>query len=122
MIFNYHGRSAQSLSPDALLRFAPESSGPTHSLQGRRSHLLDIEVALEGDRLHIHCEYSQNLHARSSIDRFAHMYKEALQVLLDHCQSPQAGGYTPSDFPEANLSQEELDRLMAKFSVSQEEG
>ena len=121
VVFNYHGRSAQSLSPDALLRLAPESSGPARSLQGRRSHLLEVEVTLEGDCLHIHCGYSQNLHARSSIERLAHMYKEALQSLIDHCQSPQAGGYTPSDFPEADLSQEELDGLMAELSVSQEE-
>jgi non-ribosomal peptide synthase protein (TIGR01720 family) len=120
VIFNYHGRSAQALSPDTLFRVAPESSGPAHSLQGRRSHLLDVEVTLEEDCLYIHWGYSQNLHARSSIERLAQMYKEALQSLIDHCQSPEAGGYTPSDFPEADLSQEELDRLIAEFSISQE--
>ena len=61
------------------------------------------------------------MHARATIERLAQLYKEALQSLIEHCQSAQAGGYTPSDFPEANLSQDELDRLMAKFSVSQEE-
>ena len=75
---------------------------------------------LEEDCLYIHWGYSQNLHARSSIERLAHMYKEALQSLIDHCQAPEAGGYTPSDFPEADLSQEELDRLIAEFSISQE--
>lgn len=31
-----------------------------------------------------------------------------------------AGGYTPSDFPEANVSQEELDRLAAQFDGTEE--
>jgi hypothetical protein len=32
-----------------------------------------------------------------------------LRSLITHCQSPDAGGYTPSDFPLAQLSQYELD-------------
>jgi amino acid adenylation domain-containing protein/non-ribosomal peptide synthase protein (TIGR01720 family) len=121
VIFNYEGRSAQALSQDALFRFAPESSGPALSPQGTRSHLLDVNVAVEGSRLHVHWTYSENLHRRSTIERLAKMYMEALQSLIYHCQSPEAGGYTPSDFPDTDLSQEELDMLIAKFSVSQEE-
>jgi hypothetical protein len=35
---------------------------------------------------------------------------EALRELITHCQTPDAGGYTPSDFPLAQLDQDELDR------------
>ena len=37
---------------------------------------------------------------------------EALRGLIAHCQSPDAGGYTPSDFPEATVSQQSLNRLL----------
>ena len=37
---------------------------------------------------------------------------EALTELIAHCQSPEAGGYTPSDFPLAGLLQHQLDRLL----------
>ena len=44
-----------------------------------------------------------------------HNFGDALRLLIDHCQSPRVGGYTPSDFPEAGLSQGELDDLLAEL-------
>jgi hypothetical protein len=37
---------------------------------------------------------------------------EELRALIAHCLSPDAGGYTPSDFPLANLAQEQLNNLL----------
>ncbi len=56
--------------------------------------------------------YSANVHALASIERVAARFAEALRALLAHCLSPEAGGYTPSDFPDANLTQEELDIVL----------
>jgi hypothetical protein len=41
---------------------------------------------------------------------------EALRLLITHCRSPEARGYTPSDFPEADLSQKELDKLIDRIT------
>jgi non-ribosomal peptide synthase protein (TIGR01720 family) len=35
---------------------------------------------------------------------------EALRAVIAHCTTPEAGGFTPSDFPLAQLDQEELDQ------------
>jgi hypothetical protein len=43
-----------------------------------------------------------------------------LRILIRHCQSPEAGGYTPSDFPTMLLSQQELDELMTTLDASAE--
>ena len=40
------------------------------------------------------------------------MYLQQLRALIAHCQSPEAVGYTPSDFPLARLSQKQLDVLV----------
>jgi hypothetical protein len=37
-----------------------------------------------------------------------------------HCLSPQAGGYTPSDFPKAKLKQKDLDKLVARLGKAGE--
>ena len=42
--------------------------------------------------------------------------KEQLRDLIEHCRSAGEGGFTPSDFPEAGLSQDELDRLIEKLA------
>jgi hypothetical protein len=40
---------------------------------------------------------------------------QALRELIVHCQSPEAGGYTPSDFPDVELSQDEIEDLMVEI-------
>ena len=45
----------------------------------------------------------------------ASAYLEELERLIRHCQSSSAGGFTPSDFPQAELTQSELDDLIASL-------
>ena len=40
----------------------------------------------------------------------------SLEKLIAHCRSTGAGGFTPYDFPEAELSQEELDSIIRRIS------
>ena len=40
---------------------------------------------------------------------------DAFEILIDHCKRPAAGGFTPSDFPEDDLSQVELDVLVSEI-------
>ena len=51
-------------------------------------------------------EYSVNIHRRTTIEQLAENYMQALRAIIIHCQSPEAGGHTPSDFPLANLNNE----------------
>jgi amino acid adenylation domain-containing protein/non-ribosomal peptide synthase protein (TIGR01720 family) len=120
MSFNYLGQFDQVLAESALFRLARESSGPDHSLQGRRRYILEVEGSIMAGRLQVVWVYSENLHRRSTIKRLAEDFIGALRTLISHCQSSQAGGYTPSDFPEANLSQAELDDLLAELGAMAE--
>jgi hypothetical protein len=45
----------------------------------------------------------------------AHEYIEALEAIIAYCLSPEAGGYTPSDFPDIEFSQEGLDELLVEI-------
>jgi non-ribosomal peptide synthase protein (TIGR01720 family) len=81
-----------------------------------RSHLLEISGATHRGRLRLDWTYSENLHRRETIERLAQDFIEALRRLIAHCQNPEVGGYTPSDFPLANVSQRQLDGLVARFS------
>ncbi|MCU0488383.1 MAG: hypothetical protein MUE67_05480 [Anaerolineales bacterium] len=38
-----------------------------------------------------------------------------IRGLIQHCISGQSFGYTPSDFPDAELSQEEIEELMEEL-------
>jgi hypothetical protein len=39
-----------------------------------------------------------------------------LRALIAHCCEENAGGFTPSDFPAAQLSQGELDDFLASIT------
>jgi amino acid adenylation domain-containing protein/non-ribosomal peptide synthase protein (TIGR01720 family) len=117
--FNYLGQLDQVLSESPLWGLAKESSGPDHSQIGSRSHLLEVKGFVAEGKLQLDWTYSENVHQRTTVERLAQRFMEALQFLIAHCQSPQVGGYTSSDFPEAELSQEELEELLAQLSVSE---
>ncbi len=58
--------------------------------------------------------YSRNVHERVEVEELARLYVEELGRLIEHCREAEAGGYTPSDFPLAGLSQEGLDALVGE--------
>jgi non-ribosomal peptide synthase protein (TIGR01720 family) len=114
--FLYLGQAQHSLSESSPFVVARESSGPTTNSQARRSHLLMITGFVSGGQLRFEWTYSENLHQPSTIERLAGEYLKRLQELIDHCLSGVAKGYTPSDFPDAELSQKDLDEIMLEFS------
>ncbi|NJK57793.1 MAG: AMP-binding protein, partial [Pleurocapsa sp. SU_5_0] len=120
VIFNYLGQFDQSISPSSLFGFAPESSGLAHSPQSRRSHLLEINGMVSQGQLQLEWSYSHELHERTTIETLAQNYIEALRALIAHCQSPDAGGFTPSDFPLAKLDQDELDAALGMVNFEKE--
>lgn len=72
---------------------------------------LVLLVRSHGDQLQIVWTYDRQRYQRATIELLAQRYHQALGDLITHCQHPDAGGYTSSDFPLARLSQPQLDAL-----------
>ena len=114
--FNYLGQFDAVLPPSSPLAWAGESTGPLCTCaRGGRRCVLEINAKVTGGELKLAWTYSENLHRSTTIEGLAGGFLRALRALMDHCRSAGAGGYTPSDFPQANLNQDELDSLMARF-------
>ena len=111
--FNYLGQLDQILPEGAPFRRARESAGSPHGPQNRRPHLLDVNASVLGGRLNVRFTYSENQHRRATIEALAARFLAALRALIAHCLAPEAGGYTPSDFPRARLGQGTVDQLAA---------
>ncbi|PSB54682.1 non-ribosomal peptide synthetase, partial [Chamaesiphon polymorphus] len=110
--FNYLGQFDRTLDVEGKFQLASESTGADVSTEGNRHHLLDISGSIVTDRLQLSWSYSSNLHDRSTIEHLAERFINYLEATIEHCLAPTSGGYTPSDFPLAQLSQPELDRLV----------
>jgi non-ribosomal peptide synthase protein (TIGR01720 family) len=114
MVFNYLGQFDRVVGGSKLLRFASESSGPWHSPKQRRRHALEINSLVLNGRMEFEFTYSPGLPGQEKIQEFADGFLNALKEVIAHCQLPDAGGRTPSDFPLARLDQASLDRLLAE--------
>ncbi|MFS0516455.1 amino acid adenylation domain-containing protein [Nostoc sp. UIC 10607] len=114
--FNYLGQFDQVMSESSLFAPAHESTGLERSLQGSRDRLLVVNSLITSGQLQLNWSYSENIHRRITIETLAENFVQALRELITHCQSSPTGGYTPSDFSKANVSQEDLDQLLAKIN------
>ncbi len=105
--------------PDLGLRWIGERGewlSPRRDPGASRRHLLDVEGSVSGGRLRVAWTYSTRTYRRDAVQALAEWFLRSLRSLIQHCQSPEAGGFTPSDFPVAGLSQEDLDDLLAELS------
>jgi non-ribosomal peptide synthase protein (TIGR01720 family) len=109
--FNYLGQLDQALPEASPFRWARESSGPTHSPRAARRYLIDLNVSVAKGVLTVRFLYSEARHERESVERLAARYVDDLRGLIAHCLSPEAGGYTPSDFQQEDLTQDVIDML-----------
>ncbi|MEH2342111.1 MAG: amino acid adenylation domain-containing protein [Nostoc sp.] len=116
VVFNYLGQFDQTFSDSSIFRISQNSQGQTRSSGNQETYTLNINALVIDNQLRVNWAYSEKIHRRSTIERLAQEFLEALQVLMTHCQSPEDRGYTPSDFPEADLIQQDLDRFLEKIN------
>lgn len=86
----------------------------------QRRYLIEIDAGIVAGQLQLRWTYSEHLYQRTTISTLLDAWLTALQTLIGHCLSPEAGGYTPSDFPDAGLDQSGLDKLMARLGLAEE--
>jgi non-ribosomal peptide synthase protein (TIGR01720 family) len=98
-------------------RLRPAGSlGQAWSLAGERAYLLEINSQVTPDgRLVVTWTYSTQVHDQATVSALAGSYARALASLIEHCTSPGAGRYTPSDFPLAGLDQDALNLIQQRF-------
>ncbi|MEZ4868995.1 MAG: amino acid adenylation domain-containing protein [Caldilineaceae bacterium] len=112
LLFNYLGQfAAETMAPDAPFHFLPTTLGPERSPQIQRPYLLEINALVVDGELRVEWRYSRHLHRSTTVETLAADFLANLRILIAHCQAPEAGGYTPSDFPYAAVDSAEFDKL-----------
>ncbi len=115
--FNYLGQLDAALPDGSPFSAAAENPGPARSPRALREHLLDVGGAVVGGRLRMTWVYSAEQHRRETVEAWAGRFLAVLSELIAHCVSRverRLGGYTPADFPLAQLGQSDLDRLVGE--------
>ncbi|MET0624809.1 MAG: amino acid adenylation domain-containing protein [Pyrinomonadaceae bacterium] len=111
--FNYLGQFDQSIRESSLFKISDETPHVAQSSGGMLSHLLRVNAQVVGGRLEVMWTFSENIYRRLTVEKLAESYLASLRALIAHCLSREATSYTPADFPDAGLTQKELDLLVA---------
>jgi non-ribosomal peptide synthase protein (TIGR01720 family) len=80
----------------------------------KRPYLIQIEASVRPGGLHIKWIYSRNIHRASTIEKVAESYVRVLRLLMKHSLEREAE-YSPSDFPDIDLSPDDLARIVAEI-------
>ena len=113
--FNYLGQVDRVLAESSMFSVAPQSSGPTQSAGAQRAYLLNIIAMVSGGELRLDWTYSTSIHHKETVDRLARSFIEELRELIARSRTGDKIDYSPSDFPRAKLSQDELNKVLAKL-------
>jgi non-ribosomal peptide synthase protein (TIGR01720 family) len=114
--FNYVGRFSQSYSESSLFVAAREFAAPSHSPRGVRPYLIEVNGGIDAQgRLEMVFTYSENLHRRSSIERFGEGFVRSLLDIVEQTLLPTAPRSNPSGFLVGDLSQVDLEKLIAEL-------
>ncbi|MEM9566926.1 MAG: condensation domain-containing protein, partial [Cyanobacteria bacterium P01_E01_bin.34] len=88
-------------------------------LSGKRPYLLELYARVLDGQLQMLWYYSHHRYHQETIAHLGGEFLTSLKALIQHCQTSNAGGYTPSDFSAAQLEQKDLDQLLTQLKFPQ---
>ena len=118
--FNYLGQFDQTLNNAGLFVMSKEDTGPNRDPRCERTHLLDVDAIVLGERLHMRWVYSENVFDHERISSLAAAAADELRTLIAREGIGETGRYSTSDFPLARLDQRSLDRIARTFLPNQD--
>jgi|GEM_PF-4777336 len=112
--FNYLGRLGEAGNADAGVGMSLlDEPLPAADPDAQRGHRWVVNAAVAGGRLAVEWAYDPGRNREAFIAGILGSFLEQVDLLVEHCLRPGAGGPTPSDFPLLELSPEDFDRELA---------
>ena len=113
VMFNYLGN--QKPLESKILGKGEFTHQGTHSPKTERYNLLGINAFVKNGKLYTIFNYSETLYKSNTIENLVEHFESELLKLIEHCSIGEQSEYTPSDFPEADLNQDDLDSLLSQI-------
>ncbi len=110
IVFNFLGTKT-SMVPDHGIK----TTTLTENLRDPRSerhYKLEINLHIADDELQGTFSFGSTVHHPETISVLVANFKKRIKEISRYCNQEENGGYTPSDFSEADISQDDLDSLL----------
>ena len=108
--FNYLGQFGQELDNERL-SFSHEPTGEETDPNNQLSAKLELNAMVLSGKFHLEINYSATAFRASRIRYLADLFLYKLLRVLSHLKDQQDVHFTPSDFAEVDISEEELEVL-----------
>lgn len=106
IIFNFLGKQNTG---DSNIEFL--SKNTRHPLS-ERHYYLEINALIKNGVLGLNWSFSNKIHKPETIKTLIDDFNESLKNIVTHCMSSNTVKYTPSDFEDVDLDQDDLDNLL----------
>ncbi|MCP5063934.1 MAG: amino acid adenylation domain-containing protein [Ignavibacteriae bacterium] len=113
--FNYLGQFNQSSDEKAIFRVAKENKSNERAFDNKRAFQMDITGSIINGKLSLNWMYNENKYPKEEIQLFSDTYIQELNKLIIETMS-ESGGYTPSDFNDADLDDQDLDSIFSELN------
>ncbi|MEM1168647.1 MAG: condensation domain-containing protein [Cyanobacteria bacterium P01_H01_bin.35] len=112
ILFNYLGQSDRTTGKERIEMIPDISVGQLRDLRNSRSYLLEINAWVANGKLQLNWIYDHQVYQLETISTIAKNYISTLKSIILKCIESDNISFTPSDFPDAELSQTELDEFL----------
>ncbi|MGE5398755.1 MAG: condensation domain-containing protein, partial [Ignavibacteriales bacterium] len=119
--FNYLGQFDQLKSDKSIFDIDLGDRGNERGELNNRAFLLDISAFVVNGTLRVNFQYSTNYYKFSTIKKIAEDYVSEIKLIIEHCLNKDTCIYTPSDFTDVKLRQEQIDDIMSEIDEDTDE-
>jgi non-ribosomal peptide synthase protein (TIGR01720 family) len=113
--FQWLGAQDAAWPDDARITPAPDAAvGAMHPAGAARPYAIEVSTIVTRGRLRADWTFG-GTHRTATVQAMADRWLRELRAMMAHALESRDAGLTPSDFPEAALSQDELDGVLAEL-------
>ncbi len=116
VLFNYLGQQNTINKHTHIPIIQDISLGQLRDINNSCSYLLEINAWIADKQLQLDWLYDKHIYQSNTISTIANNYLSTLKAIILHCLTRDEIGFSPSDFPDAELTQTELDEFIDNLS------
>ena len=116
ILFNYLGQRDRTDTGTDIRVIHNIDCGQLREPRNQRCYRLEINAWVTDGQLQINWIYDAQAYRSQTISTLANIYLKSLEAIIIHCQESNSSGFTPSDFPDADFSQGELEEFIGQLT------
>ncbi len=114
ILFNYLGQFNQKSSRQATFRMLRPLS-LSNAPENQRRYPIELITHVQAGKLQMDWIYNEKIHSPATIRALAAAFSDSLRAIISHCVAVKTQTLTPSDFPDIDIEQDELDSILSEF-------